>query len=279
MKKLLFLVPVAIMALFTSCDDTVLTAGSAKDAVKKDAYWDNPVETRTFKTGYYEVEQTEITALQQLQTAGVITLSVDKAVEARKRWRTYELRDHFFVQVALTEKGQKYVLTEEVKKGRKDLLEELEDNDKEESLPKYMTEFAEAKINLLLPDPTNEYRQLVGDEDDSYNDYSSSSSSSRRQSSSSSTAPAEPSAYEKALAKVNTENVTVIVGEWDLVTAKEVYCPEEYQKVGKGECKIILEFVDKTPFGYAMGVKKEGFRVVEKMSFKRYEDLGWVLVD
>ena len=78
---------------------------------------------------------------------------------------------------------------------------------------------------------------------------------------------------------MNSENVTVIVGEWDLVTAKEVYCPEEYQKVGKGECKIILEFVDKTPFGYAMGVKKEGFRVVEKMSFKRYEDLGWVLVD
>ena len=277
MKKLLVLVPVAIMALFTSCDDTVLTAGSAKDAVKKDAYWDNPVETRSFSVGYYEVEESDITALQQLQAAGVITLSVDKAVEARKRWRSVEYYNHYFAKVALTEKGQKYVLTEEVKKGRKDLLEELEDNDKEESLPKYMKEYAAVKINMLLPDPSaNEEVGEIAEDDAEYADYSSSSTSRR---SSSNSTPEEPSAYEKAKAKVSSENVTVIVGEWDLVTAKEVYCPEEYQKVGKGECKIILEFVDKTPFGYAMGVKKEGFRVVEKMSFKRYEDLGWVLVD
>ncbi|MBQ5643474.1 MAG: hypothetical protein IIV13_06940 [Bacteroidaceae bacterium] len=278
MKKLLVLIPVAIMALFTSCDNTVLTASSAKDAIKKDAFWDNPIETKSFKVGYYAVDESEITTLQQLQTAGMITLSVDKAVEARKRWRNVEYITHYFAKVDLTEKGQKYVCTEEPKHGRKDLLEELEDNDKEEKLPKYMTQYNSVAINTLLPDPSVG-NTTESDSDDSYSSSSSNSYSSRSYSSSSSSTPAEPSAYEKALKKVNSEFVTVIVGEWELVAAKEVYCPEEYVKVGKGECKIIMEFTEKTPFGYALGVEKEGYKVVDKAKFKRYEDLGWVLAD
>ena len=154
MKKLLVMLPIAI-AMLTSCDETILTASLAKDAVKKDAYWETPYVTKTFNTGYYEISLDELVKFQQLQTAGVIDLVVEKAIEKRENyWRGTEYIDHYFVDVKLTSKGSKYILDEEIKKGRKDLLDELDDNNETEDMPSYMTEFENVDIKILLPDPT-----------------------------------------------------------------------------------------------------------------------------
>lgn len=281
-KVLLGLVSAAALATFTSCDNTVLTAGLAEDALKKDVYWDNPVQTAQFTVGYYEVDLDKITSLQQLQAAGMITFSADKAVEAKKRysWRGnyYEYIDHYFVNVALTEKGQKLVLTDEIKRGREDYIKDMKlDDESETKVPEYMTNYPDVKINTLQPDPSvqqNEGTDVGMDDTPVYNpddEFQPDNASADK--------PAEKSAYEKAVAKISSEIVNVITGEYDIVKAKEVYCPEEYAKVGKGECKVIIEFTGKTPFGYVLGAPEEGQRNVNKIELKRYEDLGWVVVE
>ena len=89
----------------------------------------------------------------------------------------------------------------------------------------------------------------------------------------------ELSAYERAKAKVNVTTVQIILGEIEFVKAKEIYCPEEWQKLGKASCKIITAFTGKTPFGYVYGAPAEGHRNIESIVLKRYEDLGWVVED
>ena len=280
MKRLFAFLPVAIIALFTSCDNTVLTARLAEGAVKKDVFWDTPYMTSTFKTGYYETNSHEIERLTQLYTAGVIELSIDRAVEEERYWGSVYYTDHYFADVKLTSKGKKYVFEGEIKSGRKDLLDELKDNDEEEKIPDYMVELKDVKINTLLPDPSakeqkseksnNSYNHYADD-----NNYSSSNSSYSYNSSSNDTKT--PTAYEQACAKANSEYVTVILCEFGIVKTKEIYCPEEYYKMGKGECKVISEVAEKTPFGHVYGAPAEGSRKIESVSLKRYEDLGWVV--
>jgi hypothetical protein len=258
----------------------------AEEAVKKDVYWDNPYLTTSFTIGYYEIDFYEIEELKQLYTAGVIDLSIDKAVVEHKNyyWGDVSYRDHYFVDVKLTNKGKKYVFEDEIKKGRKDILEELGYDEPIEKTPGYMTDVKDVAINTLLPDPSKKQKEEKREEkhDSHSNDYSTTTydnTSYNYNSSSSSKAYEEPTptAYEVARDKVHRENVTVITGEMRIVKAKEVYCPEDYYKRGAGTCKIITEFTNKTPFGYVLGAPTEGVRKIETYQFKRYEDLGWVV--
>ena len=282
MKKIILsLVSVAVLATFTSCgDDTILTASLAEDAVKKDLYWENnPKQATEFTTGYFEVAYSDYAKYQQLQAAGMITFAAEKAVEAKKRysWRGYyyEYIDHYYANVALTEEGQKYVFTDEVKHGRKDIAKDMntEAMEEPEKLPEYMTTYPELAITTLRPAPSKEETTDEPDAEPLYKDDSNFIGIDDEPSD----APAEPTAYDKAQAKVNFETVTVVTGELEIVKAKEVFCPEEYWKVGKGECKIIIEFTGKTPFGYALGSPRDGARWEQDIELKRYEDLGWVV--
>lgn len=278
---------VAAMTALLSCgDNTILTASLAEDACKKDLYWENnPKQVAQFTVGYYEVSNDEFEKLQQLQAAGVITFTAEKAVEAKTRysWRGYytEYIDHYFANVALTEKGNEYLFTDEVKSGRADIAKDLRtDEAAEDDVPEYMTNYPELKITTLQPDPKKAEQIDEGEavaeeayggdlvEEDEFQPDPASADK-----------PKEPSAYEKAVAKVSSEVVSVVVGELEIVKAKEVFCPEEYWKVGKGECNIIIEFTGKTPFGYVLGAPVNGSRQSQKIELKRYEDLGWVVVD
>ena len=284
MKKIILsFATVAALATFTSCgDDTILTAGLAEDAVKKDLYWENnPKQTAELTTGYFEVSYDDYAKYQKLQAAGMITLTAEMAVEAKKKysWRGYyyDYVNHYYANVALTEEGQKYLFTDEVKRGRKDIVKDMkyEEMLEDEKLPEYLTNYPELKVTTLQPDPTKAADATEEDEvggavyDGSQDEFMPDNAPVN--------SPAELSAYEKAQAKVKFETVTVVTGELEIVKAKEVFCPEEYWKVGKGECKIIIEFTDKTPFGYALGAPREGSRIEQKYDFKRYEDLGWVV--
>lgn len=277
-------VPLALLALLTSCDNTALTAGAVEDAVMMDVSWDNPQLLKTFKVGYFEVSEDRIIELRQLQAAGMITLKVEKAVE-EKVWRGWynsstDYIDHYYAEVALTEKGQKYVFEGEVKKGRKDIIKDMEDNEKEDVTPDYMLNLPALKVTTLLPNPSSvaaqdetlealnvnaQAQDVVEDMEETVVD--------------STDAAPELSAYERAKAKVNATTVQIILGEMEFVKAKEIYCPEEWQKLGKASCKIIIAFTGKTPFGYVYGAPAEGHRSIESIELKRYEDLGWVVED
>ena len=277
-------VPLALLALLTSCDNTALTAGAVEDAVMMDVSWDNPQLLKTFKVGYFEVSEDRIIELRQLQAAGMITLKVEKAVE-EKVWRGWynsstDYIDHYYAEVALTEKGQKYVFEGEVKKGRKDIIKDMKDNEKEDVTPDYMLNLPALKVTTLLPNPSSvaaqdetlealnvnaQAQDVVEDMEETVVD--------------STDAAPELSAYERAKAKVNATTVQVILGEMEFVKAKEIYCPEEWQKLGKASCKIIIAFTGKTPFGYVYGAPAEGHRNIESIELKRYEDLGWVVED
>lgn len=284
MKKCLTFVPLALLALLTSCDNTALTAGEAEDAVKMDVSWDNPQVLKTFKVGYFEVSEDRIIELRQLQAAGMITLKVEKAVEEKvyRGWYNSSTNyiDHYYAEVALTKEGQKYVFEGEIKKGRKDIIKDMKDNEKEDVTPDYMLNLPALKVTTLLPNPSSaaaqdetlEALKVAAQAQDVVEDIE------KAVIDSTSAAP-DLSAYERAKAKVNATTVQIILGEIEFVKAKEIYCPEEWQKLGKASCKIITAFTDKTPFGYVYGAPAEGHRNIESIELKRYEDLGWVVED
>ena len=284
MKKCLMFVPLALLALLTSCDNTALTAGVVEDAVMMDVSWENPQLLKTFKVGYFEVSEDRIIELRQLQAAGMITLKVEKAVE-EKVWRGWynsstDYIDHYYAEVALTEKGQKYVFEGEVKKGRKDIIKDMKDNEKEDVTPDYMLNLPALKVTTLLPNPSSVAAQDETLEALNVNAQAQDVAEDMEETVVDSTdAAPELSAYERAKAKVNATTVQVILGEMEFVKAKEIYCPEEWQKLGKASCKIIIAFTGKTPFGYVYGAPAEGHRNIESIELRRYEDLGWVVED
>ena len=284
MKKCLMFVPLALLALLTSCDNTALTAGAVEDAVMMEASWENPQVLKTFNVGYFEVSEDRIIELRQLQAAGMITLKVEKAVE-EKVWRGWynsstDYIDHYYAEVALTEKGQKYVFEGETKKGRKDIIKDMKDNEKEDVTPDYMLNLPALKVTTLLPNPSSVAAQDETLEALNVNAQAQDVAEDMEETVVDSTdAAPELSAYERAKAKVNVTTVQIILGEIEFVKAKEIYCPEEWQKLGKASCKIITAFTGKTPFGYVYGAPAEGHRNIESIVLKRYEDLGWVVED
>lgn len=286
MKKMFicFLVLAGLAAL-TSCDNSVLTARLAVDAIEKDLFWDDTRQTSDFTVGYYEIDKENIEQFLQLQSAGVITLKVEKAVEAKtyKGWYTSrtEFIDHYFVDVALTDKGQTYVFDGKKLKGRNDQIEDMkldEDEGKEEIMPDYMTNLPKLDIVTLQPVPTRPADDAQSSADNSSYDVSASVDDSD-EIQTSDKPKAESTAYEKALAKVKKDEIKVVVGNLEIVKAKEVYCPQQYVEIGKGECVAIIEFTDKTPFGYVLGSPKDGERFSQACELKRYEDLGWVVIE
>ena len=128
---------------FTSCDNSVLTAGLAEDAVEKDVFWDDPKETKTIYVGYFEIDKDDLVQYQQMKAAGLATFTIEKVMEkkvhynynywyGRSSYTTDE--EHYFINVQLTEEGKKYVVNTEdgkIRKGRKDIIKDMRLEDKE----------------------------------------------------------------------------------------------------------------------------------------------------
>ena len=51
------------------------------------------------------------------------------------------------------------------------------------------------------------------------------------------------------------------------------------EEEGKGTCKYIYKFVDKTPFGYVFDAPSEGWLSQSSATLRHYQDLGWVVTD
>lgn len=83
--------------------------------------------------------------------------------------------------------------------------------------------------------------------------------------------------YELAMSRVNRTAHNMLTGKWNLVKVKEVFCPEEYAKNGKATCKFIIEFTEKTPFGYVLGAPKQHERTLANATLTHYTDMGWLI--
>lgn len=281
------------VAALSSCDNSILTAGLAEDAVEKDVFWDDPKVTKDISIGYFEINKDDLLPYQQMKAAGLITFTIDKVVEKKTHYNydywygrsSYTTNEnHYFINVQLTEEGKKYVVETEdgkIRKGRKDRIKDMRLEDKElqeeEALPEYMTKYEAVKLGeeeLAAAPTTNNADVAAGDTTAVDSAVVEDIAAEEMQ-------PDKPkssqSAYEAALAKVNVESVTVVIGEYKIVKCKKVYCPEEWVKLGKGTCDMVFEFKNKTPFGYILGAPKEKSRHVISYTLTRYEDLGWVV--
>lgn len=71
------------VAALSSCDNSILTAGLAEDAVEKDVFWDDPKVTKDISIGYFEINKDDLLPYQQMKAAGLITFTIDKVVEKK----------------------------------------------------------------------------------------------------------------------------------------------------------------------------------------------------
>lgn len=287
MKKFIIMLAITIATIgLSSCDDSVLNSSSAKKALKKEAIFANDYATSIFKTGYYEVTEPALTALIQLKEAGMITLSTETIIEkAEKRsydyWTGYRYYtidvEHTFANVALTDKGEKLVVKEPTTM-RKDIADDLKANDNyEEELPEYMN-LSEIDDAVSI----EEIEECFEAADTIAADTIASDSTEIANNSSANKAElkekANPNAaYLQALNNVNIEEQDVLLGRYSLEKVKEIRCSEEMAKNGVGECKAIISFRDKTPFGFILGAPKEGYLQTISVSFIYYQDLGWTV--
>lgn len=286
MKKLLMMLAVAVVAMgLTGCDDTVLSSSSAKKAIKKEAMFAKDYATKVFKTGYYEVDESDLNQLAQLQAAGMVTYTYETFVEkVSKRtynyWSGYTYYtvdvEHIFAKVDLTDEGRKLVV-ENPTELRSDIFDDLKANkDYEEAVPDYMN----AAHNEMVTSPKADTVVEEVVEEAVVDSVASDSVVAEMAEAVEEPAPAKAdpnAAYEAACAKVNTEEHHMLLGRFHLEKVKEIRCTEEMAKNGVGECKAIITFKDKTPFGFVLGAPQEGYLHIANVSFLRYEDMGWLV--
>ncbi len=276
----------AASASLTSCGESeVLTKGDAKSAIKKDPAFRDSSYTATFNTGYYEVSENDITTLKQLEKAGVITVKLTNVIEQKRQYsysywsgRTSYTVDveHTFAQVDFTEAGWKYVvwnrprLREDVEKDLK-----LNEKDTEEILPDFMNVEAATEENVAA------VKETVGtvETDTTVAAVDSIATEEVVQEVVEEVAApaAEADPYEAASSRINIKSWDVMLGKIKVVKAKEVFCPAEDAEKGTGTCTFIVEFYDKTPFGWVNEAPANGTRMQLKATLTRYNDMGWVV--
>lgn len=284
MKKVLIIFALAIIAIgISSCDDSVLSTSSAKRALKKEAIFAKDYATVVFKTGYYEVDAAELTALNQLVAAGMITLSADTIIEkAEKRsydyWTGYRYYtsdvEHIFANVALTEKGKTHVVDEPTTM-RKDIINDLKANDNYiEEVPDYMKLDEQTEI---VEEETTDNIESIEASFTTVNDTIAPNHNTTANQATQKEVVNPNAAYYQAIDKVAIEEHNMLLGHYSLKKVKEIRCSEEMAKNGVGECKAIITFCDKTPFGYILGAPQEGYLQTISVSFIYYQDLGWTV--
>ena len=280
MKKSRFIVSLCSLALlcgatFTSCgsDDGSLSKGDAKSALKDIVLMQDSASCTSFYTGYYEVDRDAYMLLNKLKNAEMVTVTFDTKYHDVQvgYWSNRHIKQekHVFAKVDFTEKGKKYIITN-VPKLRKDIKEIQEKLVKEIDVkePKYLTVDQKTidyyDIDAKTGKNNNPEEEIVAVDSVEY--FESDSGNYKDE-------------YEKAYAKVHTESFDVLLGKGKIDKVYEVYCPEEYKKVGKGECKFLFKVDDFTPFGWCIYDIKEGQCFNYKAELKHYEDKGWVVED
>lgn len=260
------------MFALTSCGNGELTKGKAEDALEEGLlmFQDNS-QYENIPVGYFQLDNESARAsLKQLADVGLITYKVDKVIEKKRisnySWysgTSYSYRDvdHYFVTLALTPEGQKFVIDEPVT----ELIDEDMVNKKAEQEEVSPQSVLAAADSVRIADSIAAVEAAaaeMAEENPPLNQVKPD-------------APKEKSAYELAVDKVNMTSVCVRTHKNKIVKVKNVFCPEDMLKEGKATCEYIYEYSKVTPFGRILDKLVEGDRHKGTASFVHYIDRGW----
>lgn len=277
-----------ITTAITSCDSDTLNPRLAKNALEKEAMFADSSCVKSFTTGFYEVNPAQLRQLQQLQKAGMIDVTFKSVVEKKKvsnysYWSGYTTAsqdvEHTFATVSLTDAASRYVVSHVVshrEDQEKDL--KLRGGVAEEPTPDYILSNNDLAIGADIEDVVKETaaaeEEVVESADTAASAVAAKSDVVEKKEPSS---PADGGEYEAMLAKVDTKAYDMLLGKFELVKVKEVFCPENMKENGVGSCSYIYRFVDKTPFGHVFKAPESGKLMTGKASFCRYIDMGWAV--
>lgn len=301
MKKFGYLACMLLLLAGTvSCGgNDPLSKSSAKKAVEKEAMFAKDSQVAQFETGFYEASPELMNKLAQLKAAGVITYSVETAIETTResRWvsnyyyggyYTYFDREvpHVFVNVSLTEEGKKFVV-ENPTVMRKDYAKLVKHNeDYKEEKPEYMNA-VDNTFDNLSSDSKNDKKEEVAEEvveenvevvEEVSDTILTEGDAPVNKTDNSKPEKVDKNAkYNSLLARVKSEKVNVLLGRFKVVKIMDVCCSEDMFKAGVGSCNVVYTFTDPTPFGYVLSDYKPDYYLVNECKFRLYQDTGWAV--
>lgn len=256
--------------VLSSCGNGELTKGKAEDALEDGlVMFKDSSQFDVLPVGYFQIDDKDAREqLQKLANAGMITYKANKVIEHKKYsnysyfgGRTYTTRDidHYFATVSLTPEGEKFVITDPVVEI---VDKDMENKNKDKNID----------IDALNQTTTADSIRMV----DSIAAVEAAAAEAAAQADDMKTQAPEPkSEYQLAQEKQSYTTFYMLSHKNKIVKIKDVYCPEELLKHGKGSCDYIYENVKVTPFGRILGKVTEGERHKKSASFIHYIDRGW----
>lgn len=256
----------------SSCggNDGEFTKSAAEDALEEmDAFKENALAVK-FETGYYEMNDAD-NRLKLLKLAAneVITYKAEQINEyiPATRWRSARVKEHVFVTVQLTDKGEKYVIEKPSQTEEEAELVAAVDT-KEYPEDKVLQE---GPIPVINPQANENAEAPVEEFEENHDDAFQPDDSPMNNN----TGTTEANEYQKALAKININSVYVLTQEIGIYKVMNLVCNDEMKKSGTASCDFIIEATDVTPFGRILTGIKKGTRWKDSATFKYYIDKGW----
>lgn len=270
LKTMLMGVVVLCVSAMFSCnnsDNSYIKIKDVKSAVEKlDALQDS-ANVVSLKVGYYEENDADDRfKLRQLAANEMITYKAEQINEYTNTWWGPRVNEHVFVTVALTEKGNKYVVTEPIK-SEEDVVEIDCESFPESAVP------YEEEIPVLNGAKEEVLEGEESDLDHGDVDYDGEAS----------TAPAttpqvtNENMYKLAHARENYSYINVLAFRLKVAEVKDLRCTEEMWQSGSASCKVVLEVHKATPFGRVLRDAYDGVKSEENISLLYYIDKGWAV--
>lgn len=257
----------------SSCggNDGEFTKSAAEDAIEEmDVFEENALAVK-FETGYYEMNDADDRLkLLKLAANEVITYKAEQINEyiPATRWRSARVKEHVFVTVQLTDKGEKYVIEKPSQTEEEAELVAAVDT-KEYPEDKVLQE---GPIPVINPQANENTEAPVEEFEENHDDAFQPDDSPMNNN----TGTTEANEYQKALAKININSVYVLTHEIGIYKVMNLVCNDEMKKSGTASCDCIIEATDVTPFGrILLKDLKKGTRWKGSATFKYYIDKGW----
>ena len=256
----------------SSCggNDGEFTKSAAEDALEEMDVFEENAHTVKFETGYYEMNDADYRLkLLKLAANEVITYKAEQINEyiPATRWRSARVKEHVFVTVQLTDKGEKYVIEKPSQTEEEAELVAAVDT-KEYPEDKVLQE---GPIPVINPQANENAEAPVEEFEENYDDAFQPDDSPMNNN----TGTTEANEYQKALAKININSVYVLTQEIGIYKVMNLVCNDEMKKSGTASCDFIIEATDVTPFGRILKGVKKGTREKGSATFKYYIDKGW----
>ncbi len=256
----------------SSCggNDGEFTKSAAEDALEEMDVFEENAHTVKFETGYYEMNDADYRLkLLKLAANEVITYKAEQINEyiPATRWRSARVKEHVFVTVQLTDKGEKYVIEKPSQTEEEAELVAAVDT-KEYPEDKVLQE---GPIPVINPQANENAEAPVEEFEENHDDAFQPDDSPMNNN----TGTTEANEYQKALAKININSVYVLTQEIGIYKVMNLVCNDEMKKSGTASCDFIIEATDVTPFGRILKGVKKGTREKGSATFKYYIDKGW----